>query len=207
MKHINKKDKILAKDAALVVAEAVIDEIAKLLPGINIAWGLSKALYGAGMKLRQERVLEWVEMVRDNPTIFTDEILNDEKFQDGFVLALEKYMTERSEAKRKYFRKIFLGFTNAQDKEKFPLERFTHTLSQLGELDIATLKDVRLDETGQNYQIYGENSNRIDNIYTLMSQGILLDTTGGRIGHNTQNSPFVKPSHYGREFAQFIQEE
>jgi hypothetical protein len=85
MKHIHKKDKILAKDAALVVAEAVIDEIAKLLPGINIAWGLSKALYGAGMKLRQERVLEWVEMVRDNPTIFTDEIFITRNFR-CFVL-------------------------------------------------------------------------------------------------------------------------
>jgi hypothetical protein len=92
---MNSKDKILVKDSALVVAEAVVDEIAKLLPGINIAWGLSKALYGAGMKLRQERVLEWVEMVRDNPSIFTEQILSDEKFQDGFVLALEKYIVEK----------------------------------------------------------------------------------------------------------------
>ena len=35
-------------DTALVVA----DEIASKIPGLNIAWGLSKALHGAGLKLR-----------------------------------------------------------------------------------------------------------------------------------------------------------
>lgn len=197
------KDKQLLKDAALVVA----DQIASSIPALNIAWGLCKALFGAGMKLRQQRALEWVEMVRDNPSIFTDTILADEKFQDGFVYALERYLIERSEKKRKIFRNIFLGFTKAENKEKFSLEKFTHTLSQLSELDIEVLRDINLEDSGQNYQIYGGNANRIDNIYNLINLGILLDTTGSRLGHNPENSPFVKVSIFGREFISYIKDE
>lgn len=51
---MKKKDKIIAKDATL----AVVDEIVSQVPGLGLAWGLSKALFGSGMKLRQERALE-----------------------------------------------------------------------------------------------------------------------------------------------------
>lgn len=201
---MNQKDKILAKDSSLGVADAIVDALAQSLPGINIAWNLSKALYGAGMKLRQERALEWIEMVRDNPSVFTEQVLADEKFQDGFVYSLEKYLTERSEDKRKIFRNIFLGFAVAQNRDKFPLEKYTHTLSQLSELDIEVLRDIDVENDGQNYQIYGANAHRIDNIYNLINLGILLDTTGSRLGHNPQNSPFVKISIFGKEFINYV---
>ena len=203
---MNAEDKILEKDSAMVLADAVVDGIANSIPGINIAWNLSKALYGAGMKLRQERALEWVEMVRDNPSIFTNEILSDSKFQDGFVYALERYLIERNENKRRIFRNIFLGFTQAEDIDKFPLEKFTHTLSQLSELDVEVLSDVKIEEDGKNYQIYGTNSNRIEQIYNLINLGLLLDTTGSRIGQSPEDSPFVKPSIFGKEFINYIKE-
>lgn len=195
---MNAQDKVLEKDTAMVLADAVVDGIAQSIPGINIAWNLSKALYGAGMKLRQERALEWVEMVRDNPSIFIDHILSDEKFQDGFVYALERYLIERDENKRRIFRNIFLGFTKAENKDKFPLEKFTHTLSQLSELDVEVLGDVKIEETGTNYQIYGANFNRIEQIYNLINLGLLLDTTGNRMGRNPEESPFVKSSILGK---------
>lgn len=87
----NEKNKQIIKDSALVIA----DQIASTLPGLNIAWNLSKALYGAGLKLREQRALEWVEMVRDHPSAFTELILKDAKFQDGFVYALERYIREK----------------------------------------------------------------------------------------------------------------
>jgi hypothetical protein len=204
---LTKKDKILTKDSALVVADHIIDQIAKTIPVISIAWGLSKALFEAGMKLRQQRALEWVEMIRDNPAIFTKEILADTAFQDGFVVALEKYLIERNEEKRKIFRNIFLGYTNARDKAKFPLEKFIHTLSQLSETDVEVLRDTKVDEEGldyKNYQIYGGNYNRIENIYNLIGLGLLLDVTGNRIGHNPQNSPFVKPTFFCKEFVKYL---
>lgn len=197
---MNNKDKQLLKDSALVVA----DQIASSIPALNIAWGLSKALYGAGMKLRQQRALEWVELVKNNPGVFTKKLLEQQEFQDGFVYALERYLIERNEEKRRIFRNIFLGFSEAENKAKFPLEKFTHTLSQLNELDVAVLKDVKPEEQGQNYQVYGANYNRIENIYNLISLGILLDTTGNRMGHNPQESPFVKTSYFGREFIKYI---
>ena len=97
----HQKDKIILKDASLVVLDKLVDSI----PGLSIAWGLSKALYNAGLVLRQQRALEWVEMVRDNPHIFTEQVLKDETFQDGFVFALEKYIRERIEEKRKIMQK------------------------------------------------------------------------------------------------------
>ena len=199
------KDKILAKDSTLVVVEAVVDEVAKSIPGINIVWGLSKVFHEARMKLRQEKALEWVEMIRDNPLYFTGKILSDEKFQDGFVVALEKYLLERNKDKRTYFRNIFLGFVQADDKDKFPLEKFIHTLSQLGEMDIEVLRDVKVDEQGANYRIYPVNNERVEYIYNLIGQGLLIDTTGNRIGY-PQDTPFVKASSFGKDFIKFIKE-
>jgi len=118
---MNDKDKQIVKDS--------LDMIVSSVPGLNVAWGLSKALYGAGLKLRQQRALEWVEMVRDNPTIFTKQILEQSEFQDGFVFVLEKYVRERNEQKREIIKKIFLGYTNSTKREKFELERLINTLS------------------------------------------------------------------------------
>jgi len=201
---MNDKDKQLLKDSALVVADQIVSNI----PALNVAWGLSKALFGAGLKLRQKRALEWVEMIRDNPGVFTQKLLRQEEFQDGFVYALERYLIERNEEKRRIFRNIFWGFAEAENKEKFPLEKFTHTLSQLSELDITVLRDVNPEEKGQNYQVYGENFNRIENIHNLINLGILLDTTGSRIGYNPEKSPpFVKTSLFGKEFTKYIKSE
>lgn len=130
---MNEKDKQILKDSALVVA----DQIASTLPGLNIAWGLSKALYGAGLKLREQRALEWVEMVRDNPSAFTESILQDAKFQDGFVYALERYIREKNENKRTAMKEIFLDFALSSNQDQFELERMYHVISILNLKDIA----------------------------------------------------------------------
>ncbi len=199
---MNDKDKILVRDSTLVVVEAVVDEIAKNLPGINIAWGLSKAFYGAGMKLRQQKALEWVEMIRDHPKVFTKKLLEQEEFQDGFVIALEKYLTERNEEKRKYFHNIFLGYSASDEKQLFPLERYIHTLSQISVEDIKVLRDVDLARQDRNYQIYGNEGLRLANIYSLINLGILMNDPSSRLG--PVNAPFVWISDFGREFVNYI---
>ena len=129
------KDKQVIKSSALVIA----DQIASNIPALNIAWGLSKGLLGTGLALRQHRALEWVEMVRDNPSIFTDIVLSNEKFQDGFVYTLENFMRERNEYKRKIIKNIFSGFATSQDFENFQLERYINILSLLGTDELSQL--------------------------------------------------------------------
>lgn len=204
---MNDKDKILLKDSGLVVAEAVIGEIAKNFPVINIAWGLSHALYGAGLKLRQDKVLEWVEMIRDNPDYFTESVLSDEKFQDGFVYMLECFIRERNEERREAMKKIFLGFTKSDDKENFPIEKFTHTLSQLSTKDIMVMVDIDVEKASgvnPNYQVYPNSSVSDVSIHNLINLGILLDDNTSRLG--PIGSPFVRISEFGKEFIQFIKE-
>lgn len=122
---MNPKDQQITKDVALAAADEVVSHI----PGLGLAWSLSKALHGAGLKLRQQRALEWVEMVRDNPTIFVESLLVNEDFQDGFTLALETYLTERNRQKRTIVRNIFIGFATSEQRAQFELERLLNTTS------------------------------------------------------------------------------
>jgi hypothetical protein len=193
---MKEKDKQILKDSADVVVSAI--------PALNIAWGLSKALYGAGLKLRQQKALEWVEMIRDNPGIFTQELLMQEEFQDGFVFALEKYIIERNEEKRKVFKNIFLGYTTTSQKLLFPLEKYIHTLSQLNIVDINVLKDVDTLRTDRNYQIYGNDSRNLSNIFTLINLGILHNDPSSRMG--PVDAPFIWISEFGKEFIKYIKD-
>jgi len=150
---MNEKDKIILSDSSTAIIDGALnmaDQIVSAIPFLNIAWALSKSLYGAGLKLRQKRALEWVEMVRDNPHIFVEQILVDESFQDGFVYMLENYIRERSDKKRKIAKNIFLGFIKADDKNSFSMEKFVHTLNQLSEKDIEVIPklDAWLKERG-----------------------------------------------------------
>lgn len=136
--YMNSKDKKILKEASLVVA----DEIVSKIPALNIAWGLCKSLHGAGMKVRQDRALEWVEMIRSNPAIFTKQILSNENFQEGFILLFENYVRERNEEKRKIYKKIFLGFAKTKNYTIYPIEAYQNVVSQLTTGEIVNLKEI-----------------------------------------------------------------
>ncbi|MAZ67630.1 hypothetical protein CL652_02575 [bacterium] len=124
---MDEKDKeILAN-----IPMATLDALVSTYPPLAIAWGLSKALFGAGLRLREDRAREWVEMVRDNPDAFTEQLLQTESFQDAFVTSLEKYIKERNVQKRVIIRKVFLGFAISQDHNEFELERYLETISDI----------------------------------------------------------------------------
>ena len=194
---MNEKDKQILKDSALVVA----DQIASTLPGLNIAWGLSKALYGAGLKLREQRALEWVEMVRDNPSAFTELILQDAKFQDGFVYALERYIREKNENKRIAMKAIFLDFALSSNQDQFELERMYHVISILNLKDIAVLKDVNV-MRDDFHQVYEQTADRNENVYNLVNAGILMSDYSSRIGPIA--APFIKVTEFGKDFIRFL---
>ena len=199
---MNAQDKILIKDSALVTADAIVDEIAKAIPVINIAWGLSKAMYGAGMKLRQNRALEWVEMMRDNPQIFIKDLLEQTSFQDGFVYALEKYLIERNENKRKHFRNIFLGFSQTNDKNEFHIEKLIHTLSQIDDKDINLLREIDPLRIDDNYQLKEINA---DSLWSLIHAGLVLQNNTSRFAAEAKDTlPFINMSSFGKEFIKYI---
>ena len=195
---MDEKDKQIAKGAALAVADQIVSSI----PALNIAWGLCKALFGAGIQLRQEKALEWVEMVRAHPEIFTKELLEQPDFQDGFVFALEKYLSERNAAKRIYFRSIFLGYAQISNRNNFPLEKLIHTLSQLSEMDISVLRDIDVSRQDKNYQIYGDTDKNLTNIYNLITVGILHNDPTSRLGPIV--GPFIWVSEFGKDFIKYL---
>lgn len=136
---MNEKDVIIIKNSSL----AVIDVILNNIPLLNSAWGLSKALLGASMELRQKRALEWVEMIRDNPSIFSGDVLKDEVFQDGFVFLLEKFLRQRNEEKRKYIKNVFLDFAQSDEKIGFEIERIDDVINKITMRQVNLLKEVK----------------------------------------------------------------
>lgn len=196
---MNDKDKQIVKDSALAAADGLIG-----LGGLNIPWSLCKAYFGVSMKIRQKKALEFVEMIRDNPSVFIESVVSDEKFQDGFVVGLEEYLKERNKTKREIMKRIFLGFATSGDKEWFELERLYNALGLLNQGSLAVLRgvDVRRQEF---HQIYEGTTSKNENIYDLINAGILLSDYSSRFG--PIKAPFVMVTNFGRKFMKYIDDE
>lgn len=139
-----KRKSIVLESSVFAVMDGIVSTVDNSLnqgvPLLAIAWGLSKGMYGASIQLRQARAVEFVEMIRDNPGIFTKELLKTEEFQDGFVYAFQKYLSERVAQKRKTIKEVFCGFSKDEDKESFRLERLLLTIEQISLEDIEVVK-------------------------------------------------------------------
>lgn len=138
MKKTNKE-----KDIALI--KRSIDVVLSEIPGISIAWGLSKALYGNALEIRHKKALEWIMMVYENQQIFTKELLQNEQFQDGFVGALEDYLRLRIRMKRNIAQKIFISYASTDDQELFDLEKCNNTLRLISANAINFMKFICTD--------------------------------------------------------------
>jgi hypothetical protein len=193
---MNEKDRQVVTDSAEVLIDAAVSKI----PGLDIAWGLSKALLGAGLKLRQQRALEWVEMVQQNPNVFLADLYVQEEFQDGFVFALEKYIAERSEKKRKYYRQIFLHFSKSEKRQDFELEKFYRTIQLLTPEDILVLPYVDA-HTPNSYQPF-DDARYLENVYNLINAGIIYLDPSTR--WDSLGSPYVYTSNFGRRFIKYL---
>lgn len=143
-KILSKKDSIVLQTSAIAVVDNLVSAVDTSLNGgmplLSIAWGLSKGLYGANIQLRQNRAVEFVKMIKDNPGIFTKQLLQTEEFQDGFVYTFQRYLSERAEEKRQIIKKIFCGFSQEENRRDFKLERLLYTLEQLSIEDIEVVK-------------------------------------------------------------------
>ncbi len=141
----NKKRNLrVAKTSTIVVVDNLVSAIDNSINGgqplLGTSWSLLKGIYGASVELRQERAIEFIEMIRDNPSIFTKEVLATEEFQDGFVYTFQKYLNERIAKKRKIIKEVFFGFSSSTLKQDFKLERLLFTLEQLSLEDIEVIK-------------------------------------------------------------------
>ena len=134
-----KSDSNLAKRSALEIADAIASNIA----GVNIAWALVKALSGNALELRQQRVLEFIEAIQNDPKTFSEDVVQSEAFQDGFVFALTEHIKIRNFLKRRIALKMFNEFAKKDDKVEYPLERFYDTLSKLSTAGIKTLAFIK----------------------------------------------------------------
>lgn len=133
---VNKKsDKNLLKRTGLALVESTVSST----PGLAQAWALSRALFGNAIELRNKRALEWVEMVNKNPRVFSEDLMKSEEFQDGFVVALENYITLRNKEKRTIARNVFTGFASSKSKQNFPMERYNDTLAKISSEGLAML--------------------------------------------------------------------
>lgn len=195
------KDSQLIKDATLVT----VDYVVSLVPGLPLSWALFKSLCGVGIKLREKKILEFVENIKEHPEVFTKQILESEEFQDCFVFALQKYVIERKKEKRKIMRDIFLGFAEDDNKREYELERFYHVLNVLNKSDINVLGDNRLLGNHDYIQINDKSSQRAESIHFLISLGVLFTDSGARIaGESLVLSPYVKLSEFGRKLIRFL---
>ena len=140
MKKNSSRDSIIKKNVAIATVDAFVVTIDTLnfegLPVLAIAWGMAKGLFGAGIQLRQDRAIEFLEQIRDKKDIFSREVLQSREFQDGFVYVFEKYLTQRNKDKRGLIRQVFIGFSVAEDKENFLLERIISTI------ELITLEEI-----------------------------------------------------------------
>lgn len=198
------KDESETKDTiALLVAATAVS-----IPAIAPLLALAQAMLGVGISLRVDRFKELLAYIGKNIGVFSEEVLNDQSFQDGFVYLLEQYLRERNEKRRQYMRGLLLGFARYPTKESFPLEKFVHTLSQLNYEDVDTLiaanlktytPEFRLDGS---FQVYGNSRMSIDSITSLMHLGLLLQDHQPRMG--PLYAPYVSVSYFGRQFLDYV---
>lgn len=210
---VSEKDIELSKSGGLAAVDAAVAGIDAALGGVPLAtgaWGLSKALLGSGLALRQKKALEWIEMIRDNPTMFTKELLETKEFQDAFTTSLEGYIKERDNDKRSVLRAIFLDYSVFPTPTSYPLERFNEVTKQLTIFDAKNFSYIMYLSTeqkpGVSFQDTRHSPQYIESIFHLISLGLLIQDTSSRFGDGTNGikTPHVFVSGFGARYYTFI---
>jgi len=195
-----KSDKNLLKRSR----KALISSTVSSTPGLAQAWALTVALSGNAIEIRQQRAIEWIEMIKNNPSFFTKKVLSSEEFQDSFAWSFEKYIVQRQRYKRIMMRNIFLGYIKANDRN-FPLERMYSLLENLTFLDVEIFKQaLKKAETNndKSFQVRGNSTKRLTEISNLIYNSLLIEERMGR--WDGAWAPYVTISELGEKFAKFL---
>lgn len=88
-------------------------------------------LFGIYMAYNQEEVNEITKFIKEHPKEFREEIVQSREFRKGFLLFTEQYLKQRIEEKKKILKRILLGYTLADNKTDYELERFNDCLTRM----------------------------------------------------------------------------
>jgi len=108
-----------------------IDVLVAQRPEFIPAWILARGFFGSIFDIQQDKINEFVDYIKNNPSIFIKEIVSTEEFQEGFLITFEEYLKQRTENKRKIIQEIFSEFTQSENKINFELERMYDVLNKL----------------------------------------------------------------------------
>lgn len=188
----------------------LVQAASSINPKLGMAVGALVALFGPAITRRFGRVEDVLETIRDNPSIFTAPLLEDEEFQDGLIFFVEKYIRERNEDKLVLMRNIFVGFSQFQDRTEFPLEEMMDLVSKLRFTDIrilrSTVDQARQIRENTSFQSL-EDPFRVGR---LVYFGLLVEDRPRNVpGIREADDPgylYVKVSPLGKQFSEYLSE-
>jgi len=173
-----------------IIFEGLKVEIDNGLPNIIPGYNFFKTVFSNHQIIQKNRAKEFLEFIKTNEQYFVVELIHNECFISGLALTLKQVIEQYSEIKRQHIYNIFLGFTKAEDKEKFELEKLYFTLNLISLEDLETLKVLDLNThvtvlTGQ------------QNKYTSLNSLGIFDTSPVWGGNRYQLNNF------GQKFKEF----
>jgi hypothetical protein len=116
-------------------------------PLLGVAVGIAAALFGPAIERRQDRAEDLILYIQEHIADFTPQVLEDKKFQDGFVLLMEKYIRERNDDKRVILQHILKGYIHAPNLLEYPLEEMAELVSRIRMSDVAILRNAFEEES------------------------------------------------------------
>ncbi len=109
--------------------------LAMSILGGNPIWSClltaASGILGAYLQYNQSKLNNFVRFIKEHPNEFSELILKQPAFQEGFFISLEAYLKSRDEEKMNIIKKIFLGFATSEDKKNYELERLFSVVSRL----------------------------------------------------------------------------
>jgi len=150
---ISDNDKAAIEGAAQNLAPALATSLATVLGTIGILqnpiWPIlftsAHGLFSYYLYYKQERLSAFVRWIKAHPNEFSEELIQQPAFQQGFFPTLEAFLRARSEKKMKLIQQIFLGFAETEDKEEFELERFYEIIKLISAPQIELLSSLNKD--------------------------------------------------------------
>lgn len=205
---MKESDRELLKNSGTAAIDAVVAAIDTSfgggMPLTTGAWALAKTYFGRGLVLRQKKALEWIEMVRDNPSIITRELLESNNFQDAFVASLEGYVKERSQDKRTVLRSIFIDYSAFPNSEDYPLEKMQNLVNLITLNEMRTFSSLGSEvKAGDQISLNNpQDSSAIAAAWGLRQIGLLRENTQTIVIGGTL--PAMVVSELGVEFARYL---
>ncbi|MYE38133.1 MAG: hypothetical protein F4X82_01260 [Candidatus Spechtbacteria bacterium SB0662_bin_43] len=188
-----------------IVVIPVIDTIVSTIPFLNIAWNIAKANHNYTLHRRTHRAIEFIENIQNHPENFIGDILETEAFQDCFVIAINKYILERNETKRKYMCSIFNNGVKHKYDPSFELEKMYNVIAILNSNDIEILKKIDMNNK-ESVAICDDGLDPTnENLSQLASVGILLIDTSSRWTGEGGSPIYFKPTKFGKRFVKYLE--